>query len=208
MSKLGYARVSTHQQSLDLQIKQLISHGVKDTADFLFTDKKSGKNDDRNGLQLMLLKAREGDEIIVTKLDRFGRNTADMIKIIDDLYQRNIYVTFLSEAISTKGSMGQMIVTILAAVAQAERNRILERTREGRLAAVEAGVKLGRKPSITEQTKQWVLKQVEEGRITKVQIAKEAKISRMKVYQIIDEVKKQVAVSPPISIGVSAITPS
>ena len=184
MAKLGYARVSTSQQSLDIQIKQLISNGVELHPDFLFTDKASGKNDKRTGLQAMLMKSRQGDEIIVTRLDRLGRNTADMINIIADLDKRGITVTFITEGISTKGSMGKMVVTILSAVAESERTRILERTKEGREMAIEAGVKMGRKPSITDETKQEVLRLIKDG-IPKTTIAKNLKISRGSIYKIL-----------------------
>ena len=147
MVKLGYARVSTNQQDLVLQLTALKNAGVEDHPDFLFTDKASGKDDKRHGLQLLLTKARKNDHLLVTKLDRLGRNTGDMIRIIEDLHQRGITVQFLDDGISTEGSMGKMVVTILAAVAQAERERILERTNEGRRAAMDRGVKMGRKPS-------------------------------------------------------------
>jgi DNA invertase Pin-like site-specific DNA recombinase len=75
MVKLGYARVSTHQQDLAVQLAALKKAGVQDHPDFLFTDKASGKNDNRKGLQALLTKARKGDHIIITKLDRLGRNT-------------------------------------------------------------------------------------------------------------------------------------
>lgn len=132
MVKLGYARVSTNQQDLASQLDKLRGAGVKHHRDFLFTDKASGKNDKREGLQLLLTKARQGDHIVITKLDRLGRNTADMIRIIEDLHERGITLEFLDDGISTKGPMGKMVTTILAAVAQAERERILERTNEGR----------------------------------------------------------------------------
>ena len=138
---LGYARVSTSEQKLDIQIDRLTAEGVR--KDRLFTDKASGKNDDREGLQRLLTRAEEGDEVIITKLDRLGRNTADMLAIIEDLNSRSVSVRFLDDAISTKGTMGKLVVTILAAVAQAERERIMERCNEGRAAAMAAGVKFG-----------------------------------------------------------------
>ncbi|MCX4026433.1 recombinase family protein [Endozoicomonas sp. SM1973] len=186
MALLGYARVSTQQQDLQLQIDALISAGVKGHTDYLFTDKASGKNDDREGLKLLLLKAREGDTILVTKLDRLGRNTYDMIRIIEELDSRGIAVKFLHDGISTEGSMGKMVVTILAAVAQAERDRILERTQEGRKAAIERGVKMGRKPTVSQELKQQVKQAVEQG-IPKAKVAKQYKISRQKVYDILEE---------------------
>lgn len=141
---LGYARVSTNQQKLDIQIERLTNEGVR--PDRIFTDKASGKDDKREGLNKLLNRAEQGDVILVTKLDRLGRNTSDMINIIQSLFEKGVYLKFLDDGISTEGSMGRMVVTILAAVAQAERERILERTNEGRAVAMEAGIKFGRKP--------------------------------------------------------------
>jgi DNA invertase Pin-like site-specific DNA recombinase len=186
MIKLGYARVSTHQQDLSVQLSALKAAGVQDHPDYLFTDKASGKNDKREGLQLLLTKARKDDHIIVTKLDRLGRNTSDMIHIIEDLHERGITVQFLDDAINTKGSMGKMVVTILAAVAQAERERILERTNEGRRAAVERGVQMGRKPSITPAVKDRARELVASGK-PKAVVAKELGFSRQKLYDILSE---------------------
>ena len=142
MVLLGYARVSTYQQSLDIQIERLKAEGVRQ--DRLFCDKASGKDDDRAGLQQLLARAEKGDIVLVTKLDRLGRNTLDMITIIEQLSEGGIHVRFLDDHLSTEGSMGKMVITILAAVAQAERERIMERTNEGRKAAMDNGVRFGR----------------------------------------------------------------
>lgn len=79
-------------------------------------------------------------------MDRLGRNTADMIHIVDACYKKGIAIRFLENGLSTEGTMGKMIIQILAAVAEAERERILERTNEGRVAAMAAGIRFGRKP--------------------------------------------------------------
>lgn len=186
MIKLGYARVSTNQQDLTTQIEKLKAAGVQDHPDFLFTDKASGKNDNRPGLELMLTKARQGDHIVITKLDRLGRNTADMIRIIEDLHERGITVQFLDDGISTEGAMGKMVTTILAAVAQAERERILERTNEGRRAAMSRGVKMGRKASITRETRARAVQMVADGK-PKTSVARELGFSRQKLYDILKE---------------------
>lgn len=186
MVKLGYARVSTNQQDLTTQLDKLKAAGVREHPDFLFTDKASGKNDKRQGLELMMTKARQGDHIVITKLDRLGRNTADMIRIIEDLHERGITVQFLDDGISTEGSMGKMVTTILAAVAQAERERILERTNEGRRAAISRGVKMGRKPSISQADRERAVKMVAEG-LPKAAVAKELGFSRQKLYDILNE---------------------
>ena len=187
MTKLGYARVSTNQQDLSIQLSALKASGVPDHPDFLFTDKASGKNDKREGLQRLLNKSRKGDHIVITKLDRLGRNTSDMIRIIEDLHERGITIEFLDDGINTKGPMGKLVTTILAAVAQAERERILERTNEGRRAAVERGVRMGRKPSITPAVKDRARKLVASGK-PKAAVAKELGFSRQKLYDILKEV--------------------
>ena len=144
MAKLGYARVSTSQQKLDIQIKALKAQGVRE--DRIKTDKASGKNTDRPGLEDLLNRAEDGDEVLVTKLDRLGRNTLDMITIVEELREKGASVTFIDDNLTTAGDMGYMLITILSAVAQAERARILERTNEGREAAMENGIQFGRKP--------------------------------------------------------------
>ncbi|WP_336277032.1 recombinase family protein [Bartonella sp. CB178] len=144
MALLGYARVSTSQQKLTLQIAQLKRAGVRE--DRIFTDIMTGTTDEREGLQRLLGRAERDDTIICTKMDRLGRNTADMIRIIDMCHKKGIALHFLENGLSTEGIMGKMIVQILAAVAEAERARILERTNDGRSAARAAGIKFGRKP--------------------------------------------------------------
>lgn len=152
MALLGYARVSTIQQKLDLQVSALKQAGVRE--DRIFTDKMTGKTDDREGLKRLLTRAERDDTIICTKMDRLGRNTSDMIKIVDGCYKNGIAIRFLENGLSTEGTTGKMVIQILAAVAEAERERILERTNEGRLAAREQGVKFGRKPhKSTDQVK-------------------------------------------------------
>jgi DNA invertase Pin-like site-specific DNA recombinase len=133
MRLFGYARVSTSQQSLELQTKALTEAGVSPAR--IFTDKATGSTLDRPGLQTLQVKVEEGDVILVTKLDRLGRDTADMIQIIKQFDAMGVSVRFLDDHISTEGTMGKMVVTILSAVATAERQRILERTNEGRMEA-------------------------------------------------------------------------
>jgi DNA invertase Pin-like site-specific DNA recombinase len=130
MRLFGYARVSTSQQSLDIQIKALREAGVE--MNRIFSDKASGSHVNRDGLSLLRIKVEQGDVILVKKLDRLGRDTADMIALIKEFDNLGVAIRFLDDGISTEGSMGKMVVTILSAVAQAERQRILERTNEGR----------------------------------------------------------------------------
>ena len=187
LTKIGYARCSTSSQSLDVQLEKLKLAGCEK----IFTDKVSGKSTNRKGLQDMLSYSREFDEIFCTKLDRLGRNTRDMISIIEELNNNSVHVTFIDDGISTVGTMGRMTITILAAVAQAERERILERTNEGREAAVKRGVKMGRKPQISETTKQEIVLMFREGGFTKADLARRWEISRTKLYQILEEYEEK-----------------
>jgi len=128
MRLFGYARVSTSQQSLAGQVNALKEAGVK--ANRIFTDKTTGTTANRAGLNLLQVKVEEGDIILVKKLDRLGRDTADMIQLIKQFDAMGVAVQFLDDGIRTEGTMGKMVVTILSAVAQAECQRILERTNE------------------------------------------------------------------------------
>ncbi len=101
----------------------------------IFSDKATGSNLNRSGLELRRLKVEEGDVILIEKLDRLGRNTEDMITLIKEFNAMGVSIRFLDDGISTEGTMGKMVVTILSAVADAERQRILERANEGRLEA-------------------------------------------------------------------------
>ena len=182
MRLFGYARVSTSQQSLDLQIKALKDAGVRKNR--IFTDKTSGgSGGDRQGLELLKVKVEKEDVILVTKLDRLGRDTADMINLIKEFDHLGVAVRFLDDGISTEGTMGKMVVTILSAVAEAERARILERTNEGRLEAKAKGVKFGRKRSIDREK---VIRLYGEG-VGATAISKQLRIGRSTVYKILEE---------------------
>jgi len=181
MRLFGYARVSTSQQSLDIQVKALKDAGVK--ANRIFTDKASGSSTDREGLDLLRMKVEEGDVILVKKLDRLGRDTADMIQLIKEFDAQGVAVRFIDDGISTDGDMGKMVVTILSAVAQAERQRILERTNEGRQEAKLKGIRFGRKRTINREQ---VLTLRQEG-LGASEIARRLNIARSTVYKISGE---------------------
>jgi DNA invertase Pin-like site-specific DNA recombinase len=181
MALLGYARISTNIQSLDLQIKRLMSEGIRE--DRIFADTASGKNDDRIELSKLRARAEKDDEVLCTKLDRLGRNTRDMIEIIEEFEIKGVHVRFLEDGISTNGPMGKMVITILSAVAEAERHRILERTNEGRVAAMDAGVRFGRKRWVDREK---LLKMRNDGQGA-TDIAKALGIGRATVYKILKE---------------------
>ena len=137
----------------------------------------------RVGLDSLRVKVEEGDIILISKLDRLGRDTADMINLINEFNRMKVAVRFLDDGISTEGSMGKMVVTILSAVAEAERCRILERTNEGRIEAKSKGIKFGAKRRIDRNK----LLKFREGGIKGTALAKEMGISRAAVYKILKE---------------------
>ncbi|KLF02084.1 recombinase family protein [Klebsiella aerogenes] len=184
MRLFGYARVSTSQQSLDIQIKALKDAGVK--ANRIFTDKASGSSIDREGLDLLRMKVEEGDVILVKKLDRLGRDTADMIQLIKEFEAQGVAIRFMDDGISTDGEMGKMVVTILSAVSQAERQRILERTNEGRQEAKLKGIRFGRKRVVDRRK---VLELYSEG-IGATEISRQVSVARSTVYKILSEEMK------------------
>ncbi|MDP2716916.1 MULTISPECIES: recombinase family protein [Chromatiaceae] len=178
MRLFGYARVSTSQQSLDNQVNTLLENGVEPHR--VFVDKASGSHLERDGLKTLMIKVEKGDVVLVKKLDRLGRDTSDMIQLVKEFDKNGVAIRFLDDGISTEGEMGKMVVTILSAVAQAERHRILERTNEGRQEAKAKGVKFGRKPKIDSMK---VLQMRAEGK-SAIEISRELLIGRSTVYKI------------------------
>ena len=183
MRLFGYARVSTSQQSLDLQVQSLKKEGVKSNR--IFTDKASGSKADRKGLNLLRVKVEEGDVILVKKLDRLGRDTSDMIQLIKEFDEMRVAVRFIDDGISTEGTMGKMVVTSRSAVAQAERQRILERTNEGRVEAKSKGVRFGRKRSVDREK----IKELHERGVGASVIARQLTIGRSTVYKVMQEMQ-------------------
>jgi DNA invertase Pin-like site-specific DNA recombinase len=140
--KLGYARVSTGEQELGGQLEALRAAGCQR----VYSEKKSGGNDNRAALQRMLKDLRPGDVVVVTRLDRLARSTRDLLNILDRLGQDEVGFQSLREtAIDTTTAHGRLTISILAAIAEFERELIQGRVQEGRKRAVAAGVKFGPK---------------------------------------------------------------
>lgn len=181
MRLFGYARVSTSQQSLDIQVNALKEAGVHPNR--IFTDVASGSHTSRDGLNLLRLKVEEGDLILIKKLDRLGRDTADMVHLVKEFDALSVAIRFLDDGISTEGVMGKMVVTILTAVAQAERHRILERTNEGRIEAKSKGIKFGRKRTIDRGK----IAALYTSGIGATKIASQEKIGRSTIYKLLKD---------------------
>ncbi len=148
----GYARVSTDDQDLTLQIDALTKHGISKS--LIFTDKLSGARSDRPGLARCLDQLRKGDVLVVWRLDRLGRSMCHLITLIEDLRERGIGFRSLNEgAIDTTSASGELIFNIFSALAQFERRLIQERTRAGLAAARARGRKGGRPPTKVNEPK-------------------------------------------------------
>src|SRR3954452_22212811 len=142
---IGYARVSTTDQTLDLQIDALKKAGC----DKIFTDTASGAKAERKGLEEAISYVRAGDMLAVWRLDRLGRSLQHLIETVGELDARNIGFKSLTENIDTTTSGGKLIFHIFGALAEFERNLIRERTSAGLQAARERGRKGGRPRSLT-----------------------------------------------------------
>ncbi len=143
---IGYARVSTDDQNLDLQIDALTKHGIPKSQ--IFTDKMSGAKSDRPGLAKCLDALQHGDVLVVWRLDRLGRSMQHLITVVEDIRGRGIGFRSLSEgAIDTTNASGELIFNIFSALAQFERRLIQERTKAG-LAVARARGRHGGRPRI------------------------------------------------------------
>lgn len=145
--RIGYARVSSLDQNLSAQLDALKAAGCE----FIYQEKKSGANAARPELQRCLKKLRPGDVLVVTKLDRLARSTADLLALVAEVSAAGAQFVSLAEPwADTSSPAGTLIITVMAGIAQFERSRMLERCQEGRAAAKARGVPLGRPFVLTE----------------------------------------------------------
>jgi DNA invertase Pin-like site-specific DNA recombinase len=183
MAVIGYARVSTNDQSLALQMNALREAGV----DRVFNDKGvSGSKTARPGLDDCLDHLREGDILTVWKLNRLGRNTQHVLAVIDELTSRGIGFRSITEGLHTEGPMGKAMLTIMAAFAQLERDTMIERTRAG-LAAAAANGRKGGRPRKVDDSAAIKARSLREKGIEAIDIAKMLGVSRATVYRHLSE---------------------
>jgi len=149
MTKIGYARVSTLEQNLDLQLDALKSEGCKQ----IFTDKISGVKASKPHFEKLLEYARPGDTIVVWKLDRLGRSTVQLIQLVEELKKREVNLKSLSEAIATSSATGNLFFQFMCILAEHERNIIRERTQAGLDSAWARGRTGGRPSGLNERYK-------------------------------------------------------
>jgi DNA invertase Pin-like site-specific DNA recombinase len=179
MSTIGYARVSTLEQNLDLQIDALNHAG----AQRIFSDHGvSGSLAHRPQLAACLDHLREGDTLTVWKLDRLGRNTRNVLEVIETLAQRGVGFRSITEGLDTTGAMGTAMLTIMAAFAQLERDTMIERTKAG-LAAAARNNRLGGRPRKVNDASAAKARAMKAKGVSAPDIAAMMKVSRATVYR-------------------------
>ena len=147
--QIGYARVSTLEQNLDLQTDALKNIGIEK----IFTDKVSGVKSQKPQLNELLEYIRKGDTLTVWRLDRLGRNTVGLIKFVNELNEKGIHFKSISENIDTCSASGKLIFQIFCVLAEHERNVLIERTNAGLKSARARGKNGGRPKGMTEKYK-------------------------------------------------------
>ena len=176
--KVGYARVSTDDQNTDLQVDALTAAGCER----LFSDKASGVKTDRPALAELMSFVREGDVVVVYKLDRLGRSLAHLIETINALGARGVGFASLTEGIDTSTPAGRLVFNIFGSIAEFERDLIRERTEAG-LKAARARGRTGGRPATMTPEKVAQARALAAGNVTVGAICKTLGISRATYYR-------------------------
>lgn len=176
--KIGYIRVSTQEQNTIRQEVMMQELGV----DELYIDRASGKNTDRPELKKMMDYVRRGDTVIVESISRFARNTRDLLELVERLTDKGVEFISRKEAIDTTTPTGKFMLTVFGAVAELEREYILQRQREGIEIAKQQGRYKGRKP-IEHPDFDDVVSRWRKGEITAVEARKRLGMSKATLYR-------------------------
>ncbi|MCE3398331.1 recombinase family protein [Staphylococcus aureus] len=184
--KIGYARVSTGLQNLNLQEDRLNQYGCEK----IFSDHISGAKSKRPGLDRAIEFARSGDTIVVWRLDRLGRNMADLITLVNELNNRGVSFHSLEENITMdkSSSTGQLLFHLFAAFAEFERNLILERSSAGRIAARARGRYGGRPEKLNKKDLKLLKTLYDNGTPIKT-IAEQWQVSRTTIYRYLNKIE-------------------
>ncbi|HCY8244441.1 TPA: recombinase family protein [Staphylococcus aureus] len=186
--KIGYARVSTGLQNLNLQEDRLNAYGCEK----IFSDHISGSKSKRPGLDKAIEFARSGDTIVVWRLDRLGRNMEDLIILVNELNERGVSFHSLEENITMdkSSSTGQLLFHLFAAFAEFERNLILERSSAGRIAARARG-RYGGRPEKLNQKDLNLLKTLYDNGTPIKTIAEQWQVSRTTIYRYLNKLEEK-----------------
>lgn len=178
--KIGYARVSTTDQNLESQLAALKEAGCSR----IFQEKISGAKKDRPELQRLLDQLRQGDVVVVWKLDRLARSTHHLLELVERIRSADASFFSLSEPwADTTSHAGKMIMTIFAGIAEFERDLIRERTSAGRSAAKQRGIRFGRPKKMNEEQKLLAKRLLEENKSVS-EIAKTFNVHKATIYRL------------------------
>ena len=181
--KLGYARVSTTDQDLRLQREKLKEAGCEK----LFEEKISGARKRRPELDKLLFDLRRDDVVVVTRLDRLARSTSELLRIAEELEEKNTGLQSLAEPwANTTTPAGRMVLTVFAGIAEFERSLISSRTEEGRRAAQARGVVFGRPPKLRPDQRGVARQLIEDGKSVS-EVARTFNVHPATIYRCIDE---------------------
>lgn len=177
---VGYARVSTQEQSLDAQIEELKSAGCER----VFAEKESGAKSNRPALGKMMAQLTHGDVVVVTTLDRLARSTRDLFNTLGGLAEAGVGFRSLKEAsVDTTTSHGRLVLGVLTTIGEFERDLIRSRMTDGRKRAVANGVRFGRKKKLTHFQRQEALARLDAGETQSV-IAKTYGVDRATISRL------------------------
>lgn len=183
--KLGYVRVSTVEQNEERQLETMKLYGVEK----VFSEKVSAKDARRPKLQEMMEFARDGDTIFIHDFSRLARNTQDLLLIVEKLNSKGVHLVSSKENIDTNTATGKLLLTVIAAIAQFERENLKERQMEGIKIAKKKGLYKGRKPvkidNFEEHYNRWKNRE-----LSKSQLARELGISRQTLYTLFEKYEK------------------
>lgn len=189
--KFGYARVSTKDQNIGMQVDALVDAGVE--RENIFTDEGvSGKRSSRPGLDAMLGKLREGDEVVVWRLDRLGRSMIHVAQLGEDFKNQGVGFKSISDGVDTSLSTGRLLFNLLVSVAEYERELIVERTTAGLALARAQGKTGGRKKVMTPELARTMDSLVKGGHKA-TEIASTLKVSRATAYRYLSEYEEVLA---------------
>lgn len=178
--RIGYARVSTDDQNLDLQRDALRLSGVQE----IYEEMASGKAAGRPELSHCLKALRAGDTLVVWRLDRLGRSLPELVRIVAELEDKGIGFESITEKIETASAAGKLVFHVFAALAEFERNLIRERTQAGLTAARARGRSGGRKPKLDARQIKEIQRLMADPSIPVTQIAERYKVSRTTLYKV------------------------
>ena len=183
--KVAYVRVSTEEQNEARQIEALKKHGIEKW----FTEKISGKSMDRPQLQAMLDYVREGDTVYIHDFSRLARSTRDLLEIVERLQAKGVHLVSNKENLDTGTPTGKLMLTMIAAINEFERQNLLDRQREGIAIAKQQGKYRGRPPKVYPDFER-IAARWQKGEITAVQAMKQLGMSKTRFYERVKRLKK------------------